>query len=149
MVIGLIQTRPQAFPLPIRRKGRRSKLQIDVFRCVGSASSCQMRTAPHGRAQARGSTPTPQSFLTVYLARYVANYQGPYITLPPLSVSHRLVLPRPRASIRTHRQFVDGAQHMRTQTLPSSDNKRQLSRKWFPAGERDMRKKWRQTGSDP
>ena len=97
MVIGLIQTRPQAFPPPIRRKGRRSKLQIDVFRCVGSASSCQMRTAPHGRAQARGSIPLPPpSFLSLPSSKLPR-----YITLPPLGVSHRPVLPTPRASQHT------------------------------------------------
>lgn len=48
MVIGRIRTRPQAFPPPIRRESGRSKLQIDVFRCVGSSSLCQC--APlHGR----------------------------------------------------------------------------------------------------
>jgi hypothetical protein len=58
IVIGLLGIRPEALPLPIRRR-RRRKLQINVFRCVGSAGlpllAKQTRHPSRLAAQARGS----------------------------------------------------------------------------------------------
>ncbi len=57
-VIGLLRLRPESSPFLIRCRADAARLQINVFRCVGSASLCQPHTA-----HARGSRPMPNSYL--------------------------------------------------------------------------------------
>ncbi len=64
-VIGLLRLRPEASPSLIRCRGDAARLQINVFRCVGSASLCHPHTA-----HARGSRPMSIRALHTYTVFY-------------------------------------------------------------------------------